>query len=317
MRAPVLRFPPRARFGQAAIGVLLSGLSVGVRAQSVDKHDLSPTAAAHTLESPTLVPPPSGPSLGSRAEPPASTTRAASASAADETREPDVEEIELPGLERGSDGSYRFQGTNFRASISRDGQVTFRDTYVGFSRRMTPLPAPPRDRETTPDGAQYARSTPWLALQFRIDLYAWLEKRLGNDPYLSERRWFMERTRVLRESLANRALSRSLRTALLRIWSDAGLSLAARKQETFELWNHTSVDESGDVARAAVENFVRERCPVNSSCEFRPGELERFNDKRAHARAFAPYGEPHRSRQTAVANEVSKDVGRATPAHAR
>jgi hypothetical protein len=200
-----------------------------------------------------------------------------------------LEELELPGLERRSDGSYRFQGANFRATISKDGQVTFRDSYVGFSRRMTPLPAPPADKEATPSGARYERSPPWLALQFRIDLHAYLEKRLGNDPYLSERRWFMERTRGLREALSVRALAVSVRSTLLKIWSDAGLSLAARKRETFELWNRTSADESGQFARDAVEAFVRERCPAGSSCAFRPQELKDLNERRAHGEAFSPY----------------------------
>src|SRR4051794_14289061 len=195
----------------------------GAQAQPHNKPDLSPTAAAHSLEvAPLSVSSPSP----TRAEKPKENVTSSL---------PVIEDPELPGLVRNADGSYRFQGTNFSATISKDGQVSFREAYLGFSRRMTPIPPPPRDHDPTPNGARYQRSTPWLALQFRIDLHGYIESRLGNDPYLSERRWFMERTQALRDSLGERALTQTLRTTLLKIWSDAGLGLASRKLETFEL----------------------------------------------------------------------------------
>lgn len=251
--------------------------SLEARAQPLAKPDLSPTAAAYTIEAPPAV------------LPQASSAKPAHADAAGVATLREIEDPELPGLVRKADGSYRFQGTNFSAVIAKDGQVAFRDSYFGFARKMTPLAPPPADREATPSGANYQRSTPWLALQLRIDLYGYIQSRLGNDPYLSERRWFMERTRDLRESLSERSLTQSLRAVLLKLWSDAGLSLAARKRETFELWNHTNDDEGGRAARELVLEFIRERCPAQSSCEFRAPDLKRFNDARLPKEAFSPY----------------------------
>ncbi len=253
-------------------------VAVDTHAQVLAQPDLSPTAAAQTIEAPPLVPPQ------------ASSTQLVQKTTIGSVNLRDIEDPELPGLVRKSDGSYRFQGRNISAVISKDGQVTFRDSYLGFTRKMTPMAPPPRDLEATPNGANYQRSTPWLALQLRIDLYGYIESRLGNDPYLSERRWFMERTRDLRESLSERSLIQSLRSTLLKIWSDAGLSLATRKRETFELWNQTNNDDDGRTAREMVLTFVRERCPAHSSCEFRAADLKRFNDMRRPQEAFAPYG---------------------------
>ncbi len=283
MRAPVLCLQ-----AWCTAAALLYVPSLTASAQGRARPDLSPTAAAYTLEAPALLLP--------------SATAASLASDEDALSPESIHLVdpELPGLERRADGSYRFHGTNFKASISKDGQVTFRDTYIGFSRKMQPLPPPPRDRAPSSDGARHAVSTPWLALQFRIDLQGYLEKRLGTDPYLSERRWFLERTRELREGLATRAAQRSLRRALLKIWSDAGLSLAARKRETFALWNHAGDDETGRSVRAMVQAFVRERCPAQSSCAYRPSELKHLNEARLPREAFSPYDEPRRMQPEAT-----------------
>jgi hypothetical protein len=233
--------------------------------------DLSPTAAAHTLESEDV---------GALVE--AHSSRAAP------SRDP-LPEPELPGLERHGDGSYRFRGLNFSAVIAKDGQVKFRDFYIGFSRGMKPLPSQSPDLSASAEGARVPVSGPWLSLQFHLDLYGYLESKLGNDPHLAERRWFMERTRELRETLAERALVDTLRGNLLRIWNQARLSLTERKRETFELWSNAPRGKDGDAIRQLVEAFVRERCPVGTASAFRKSELKRFNQGRTPEASFAPY----------------------------
>ncbi|MFT3923831.1 MAG: hypothetical protein QM778_14960 [Myxococcales bacterium] len=250
--------------------------------------DLSPTAAAHTMLLPVMDAPREAPAKAAESQQTPEDPRGL----------PAIEDPELPGLERRADGSYRFQGTNFSAVIPRDGQVKFRNSFFGFSRRMAPLAPPPRDLDPTPSGARIPQTTPLLAAQFRIDFQGYLQSRLGDDPYLSERRWFLDRTRELRDSLSARSFILSLRAALLKVWSAAGENLAQRKRETFELWNQTGDDERGEAARKLVLTFVRERCPQRSSCEFRPAELKRLNDKRSHAEAFAPYAPVARNRAT-------------------
>jgi hypothetical protein len=299
MRAPSLR--QCLMFARAPLGALRPSLLVAAvavvpiaaHAQNVVKPDLSPTAAAHSIE--TWPPQPISARAPEGALRPSPKPATYARSESSPSSVPAIEDPELPGLERRADGSYRFQGTNFRAVIANDGQVIFHDQHLGISRPMKPLPPPPVDRDPTPNGALYQRSSPALALQLRIDLQGYLMKRLGNDPYRSERTWFMDRTRELRESLSQRAVSQSVREILLKIWSDAGLSLAARKRETFELWNHTTDGEDGQQARQVVQEFVRQRCPVDSSCAFRPADLRQFNEKRLPKEPFSPYGKALRS----------------------
>jgi hypothetical protein len=195
---------------------------------------------------------------------------------------------DVPGLEHLRDGSYRYHGANFTALISAEGLVQFRDKYFGFSKRMRPL------TPVSGDGLRGAAglvppTPPAVAVQFKMDLYAWVEHKLGNDPYLSERRWFLERTRELREELASSQGEDALMQALLHIWSDASLSVQQRKQNTFDLWDQTAQDERGEKVRAEISAFIRERCPEDSACAYGALELQRLNRHRSVLEPFAPY----------------------------
>jgi hypothetical protein len=272
-----------------ALCALLMGAPAGIAAAQVTPAaDVSPTAAALTVmhaEADAVQA-----ARAARAHQDAARARGAS---------PLKATADLPGLRHRADGSYRFDGVNFTATIAPDGQVEFRDKYFGVATRMRPLT--PVNPDAMPGAARMISPTPpALALPLKMDLYAWIEHKLGNDPHLSERRWFLERTRELREDLARIAVDTELQHALLRIWSDARLSLQQRKQATFELWSETARDERGSAVRAQIVAFVRQRCPKDSACAFHEGELARLNRARAPEDVFSPYVDSSEKRASEI-----------------
>jgi hypothetical protein len=95
-----------------------------------------------------------------------------------------------PVLKRGPNGGYVFSGNGFTAIISPGGDVEMSDQYGSIHIPLVPY--------RTPTG-EWRFSI--LGGSFR--LFEWLDKKFGkNDPYRSERRWFLEKTRELRERLA-------------------------------------------------------------------------------------------------------------------
>jgi hypothetical protein len=196
--------------------------------------------------------------------------------------------IELRGLERRADGSYHYRGDSFVATIARNGDVQFRDIFFDFPT-WRPEPSANPNPDALPSTSLLPPAESLRLFPFKMNLLAWLEKKLGNDPYLSERRSFMAQTRALRESLAERAEHAKLSSALAHVWTSAELSLAERKRETFEIWNESAPGEAGQAVRERVLAFIRERCPEGAACAFQPSELDELNKQRKHAEAFAPY----------------------------
>jgi hypothetical protein len=171
-----------------------------------------------------------------------------------------------PKLDHHPDGSYSFVGNGINAVIEPDGQVRFKDRY---------------------------------ARGLRFDLNALAERAAGNDPFRSERRWFLERTAELRARLerapagGDAELSGEQATARLqKLWSDPRISLERRKQETLRLWDSVGRAERRAEARQAIKEFVRTRCPQGSSCAYRGEELAYFNAQRSAADRFDPYALP-------------------------
>jgi hypothetical protein len=196
---------------------------------------------------------------------------------------PTLTRAEDPKLLKTRDG-YEFAGNGFDAEIKHDGSVHFADRYGQAGFVMKP--------EMRPDG-----SVNFVILRVSFDLTAWAEHLAGNDPYRSERRWFLERTAELRERLAQAAFrahaakaeSKLLR-ALRAIWSATSKGLAWQKRSTFELWDECADDEVGTRCRRIVEAHIGERCPLESACAFTPTDLVMLNQRRKTRRLFAPYG---------------------------
>jgi hypothetical protein len=240
--------------------------------------DISPLAAARGLVD-VRVQPAAAPRAATRAPTtagiPLTEYLAASTKASDITSRADD-----PVLTPQRGGGYTFEGTGFDATIARDGSVRFDDAYGSFS--LLPF---------RHDGSPNL----WF-FNAAFDLTAFMEHVMGNDPYRSERRWFIERTAELRERMANEAFERlsaqariKLRHALQDVWNDPALTLAQKKQETFEHWDMNADDEVGALGREQVREFVRERCPLGSACAFTAHELSALNRGRKSRALFAPY----------------------------
>jgi hypothetical protein len=199
-----------------------------------------------------------------------------------EAARPYISQNDDPKLEHRGD-HYEFVGNGFDATIEPDGSVRFDDKYGNTQFALGPM--------HMLDGTAAIS-----ILTGTFDIYAWLDAMHGNDPYRSERRWFLERTVGLRDRLAQKAFRQlmararlELSHALQDVWNDAKLSLAEQKQRTFEYWDVSAEDDIGRRGRRLVEAFVRDRCPQSSACAFSPDELVRFNALRKSHVRFAPY----------------------------
>lgn len=184
---------------------------------------------------------------------------------------------EVP-LHRNANGTYTYSGRGFDATIESNGSVRMRDRVARPRLGLFPRQAP--------TGEWYIDF-----FQVRSDILGWVDKQFGNDPYRTERIYFLRGTQELRERLAVGALEKVIRRALHGIWSRPGLTFAARRRETFQLWDGSTEDEFGQVGRAAVLEFVREKCPRDSALAYTPDELRSFNASRRSRAAFSPYPE--------------------------
>lgn len=101
-----------------------------------------------------------------------------------------------PELKPRAGGGYSYRAHGFSVLIDPDGSVHMldRDRAASWIFR----PAAGLDGELA--GFRFFQTV--------FDSYRRLDRAFGNDPYLSERRWFMERTRALRESMAEHYLDK-------------------------------------------------------------------------------------------------------------
>lgn len=198
---------------------------------------------------------------------------------------------------------YYVHGAGVDAIIRGDGSVQWRDSsglhFAGSSTKhevQGQVPGQELTREplSGPQAAVRPATTWGLGSH---DLFS--SKLFGYDPYRSERRRILERTRPLRELLHERwrrvALARAaahLGVVLTRIEVaiQAGDDTRAHAQ-LFALWDECSEDEVGAVARQRIEGFVREHCRQGSEHTFAEAELLAFNARRASRQRFAPYAQ--------------------------
>jgi hypothetical protein len=95
-----------------------------------------------------------------------------------------------PVLHPRSGGGYSYRGNGFVAVIEADGSVHMADNFRDAKFIFRP--------SAGEDGL--AAGFKFFATKF--DIYKRIDRALGNDPFQSERRWFLDRTRDLRESMA-------------------------------------------------------------------------------------------------------------------
>jgi hypothetical protein len=161
-------------------------------------------------------------------------------------------------LTPGADGTFTYAGTGFDAVIGADGSLSMEDRYG----RVHLL------------GAIF-------------DLTALAEHWAGNDPYLSERRAFLEATRSFRDQLIQRSEQRNLRRKLWALRLRSALTIQERKARTFAMWDQMSEDEKGLEGRSLLEAFVRQFYVEGYA--FSPAELQHLNAQRCSRARFAPY----------------------------
>jgi hypothetical protein len=95
-----------------------------------------------------------------------------------------------PELHPRSGGGYSYRGNGFAAVIESDGSVHMADNF--------------RDAKFTfrPSAGEDGLAAGFKFFATRFDIYKRIDRALGNDPFQSERRWFLDRTRALREAMA-------------------------------------------------------------------------------------------------------------------
>ncbi len=169
------------------------------------------------------------------------------------------------------DGTYRTEKETFVATVAPDGKVAFQDK------------------------ANLRRE----GLGARFDVTDWAMRSVGNDPYSSAKREFLDRTRdqrvelgkVHRKELLSRSvelMSRNLESAWARL-----PHVAARKEAAFELWDEcaetgdAALVEGGRQARAFVVRFIQIK--LRGADAYTTAELARFNAQRRSKERFAPY----------------------------
>ncbi|MAQ18036.1 MAG: hypothetical protein CMN30_24965 [Sandaracinus sp.] len=178
---------------------------------------------------------------------------------------PHVSRRPPPELEPQPDGSLRFQGHVFEATIRPDGTVAFVD-------------APPVQGN---------------GVGLTFDITDRIERAVGNDPYAYERRWFLESTQELRDDLASRHRDHAARRGVVLVWRQAeaiwtsGRLAAARRRALFELWD--ACDEDQRMVREAILDFIRAALPEDSAEAYTPAELRAYAARRTSRAPFTPY----------------------------
>lgn len=144
---------------------------------------------------------------------------------------------EPPKLQRHRDGSYRYRGHAFKATIANDGTVEFDDGY------------------------QQGR-------KIAFDVTDMLMRRRGEDPYRVEKRWFLDSTEGLREELLElwrvkreRHSLLKLRGRLNRVAEDRTLSDQQKAARVVSMYQATTDDDTGIAARDVISEFVAESMP--------------------------------------------------------
>ncbi len=161
-------------------------------------------------------------------------------------------------------GGFVYEGKTYSAQILRDGRVTFENKGpIGFDKSR-------------------------MAITF--DVGDMISRGLGNDPYASSKRRFLEKTEALRKELHKKALLEreaqeraKMVGQLNRIWNSEK-PLTSRHRAIFELWMDRGDEPPPSIsagAREEIEAFVRSELPKGSENEITAQELAEYNQELA------------------------------------
>jgi hypothetical protein len=182
-------------------------------------------------------------------------------------RDNKANEVAAVELHPDGGGTYKSDQGAFTANVDRDGTVHFHD-------------APNFKIE---------------GLGGRFDTTDWIMRDLGNDPYASAKRAFLDRTREQRAEIGMRRETELLKRSpslmqqhLEQLWATVR-DPAERKQTLFQLWDecadtgNAEVVAAADGARQLVVGFIRAK-----QISYSPAELAALNAKRQSKATFSP-----------------------------
>jgi hypothetical protein len=168
-------------------------------------------------------------------------------------------------------GSYKADKRTFTAKVDPDGKVHLKDKA----------------------------NWQWKGLGATFDVTDWAMRSAGIDPYASEKRKFLDRTRDQRVAIGREhrreVLAHSahfMQRNIERLWASTP-DLAARKQALFELWDECAEAGSaeqiagGADARKALADFIKVQ--LVGAAAYTAEELARLNRQRRSQATFAPY----------------------------
>jgi hypothetical protein len=133
----------------------------------------------------------------------------------------------------------------------------------------------------------------------KLDLTAYLHRKLIGDPYASRKLKLLDDTRDERVARGTRfrdqQLARSAEIAMKNLARVVdSMALADKKQTLFELWDECAEGDdaegqAGQRVRALVLGYIRSHLPAGSPTAYTPDEIAAFSAKRASKQVFAPY----------------------------
>ncbi len=215
----------------------------------------------------------------------------------------------VPGihLEINKQGDYVYRDSSggFSATISRDGNILFRDRWKRSNRRN---PASGTCCGPPPPGWPLNTTGPG----------DWIYALSGSDVYARKKGEILKKTRALRQQLAVRWMKDQiaqqlnlLGDQLFAVISNSQLSLVQKRSRLFELWDdcdelsydllprgmsaeaRSEIDririESAEKARRQIELFVQTHLKETSAKAFTDRELANLNARRRSQEVFAPY----------------------------
>ena len=172
----------------------------------------------------------------------------------------------------------------FVATIYADGTVSFGARWQ-----------PSLDSDA-PVGADGCGSLVGPRFRPSLDLNDIMLRMVGDDPLAAKKRRFLRLTQSLRDDMSKRAQTnaqrhayRRLKGRLQRVWEDGRLSLGAKRQVLFALWDE-SLEEKGErqgdepatgrEARELIIETIKQKMPQGSAEAYSEAELRALNHRR-------------------------------------
>jgi hypothetical protein len=139
-----------------------------------------------------------------------------------------------------------------------------------------------------------------IGLVGKLDISAWLQRKLVGDPFASRKLKLLDDTRAERVASGGRfrdaqlARSAELMTRTLEeLWRATG-DAATRREALFELWDDCAEGDeeagaAGERARAIVIGWIRAKLPAGSPEAYSDEEVRELGARRHSKQPFTPY----------------------------